>query len=210
MKRELKFFGLSYSQSQIGSYVAVLDEVRGTRKMVIIIRPGEAQVIAAKVENVKPRRPMTHEVIKAMTDSFDMDVQEVVIYNQAEGTFYTKLVCTDGIDDHNIECSVGDGIAFSLVYDCPLYIEEAVLSEIGIEIDDSGNIVGSEDIDKELREIGIDPEDPRFGVNKERLSNNIQVLEKKMQEELANENYEEAAKLRDKIKELKEDGSSTE
>ena len=207
MKRELKFFGLSYSQSQIGSYVAVLDEVRGTRKMVVVVRPGEAQVISAKIEKVKPRRPMTHEVLKSLTDSFNMDVQEVIIYNQAEGIFYTKLVCSDGVDEHFVECSVGDGIAFSLVYGCPLYIEEEILSAVGIEVDSSGNVVDiyeddvEDDIDDDLKDFieeELVPKKPTV---------TIPQLEKKMQEALANEEYEEAAKLRDKIQKLKENGT---
>ena len=195
MKREAKIFGLSYAQSQIGSYVAILDEVRGTRKLAVLIRPFEAQMIAQKIEKVSSRRPMTHEVLKSLTDSFNMDVQEVVIYNVAEGIFYTKLVCSDGIDIHNIECSAGDGIAFSLVYDCPIWIEESVLESSGIEIgvDENGVVEAlpsSVDLPTEL--------DPK---------QIVELLNKKMIEALANEEYEEAAKLRDEIKDL-ESGSA--
>ena len=184
MKRELKISGLSYSQSQIGAYVAILDEVRGHRKLPVIIRPGEAQVIAKKLEEVKSKRPSTHEVFRNLTELFQLDVQEVVIHNIAEGIFYTKLVCSDGIDTHEVECTPGDGIAFSLVYGCTLWCEESVLATSGIEVDPAGQLIplpSSSD--------GVIDAEPTLA-----------DLEKEMQEALSIEDYEEAARLRDKIK----------
>ena len=194
MKRELKITGLSYSQSQLGAYVAILDEVRGTRKLPVIIRPGEAQVIAQKLEAVKSKRPSTHEVFKSLTESFNLDVQEVVIFNIAEGIFYTKIICSDGIDEHEIECTPGDGIAFSLVYDCPLWAEEVVMSIGGIEVDTQGQLIPHEDDEVETTIPVV----------------TLEFLEKKMQEALAIEDYEAAAKLRDEMKKITdENGNDT-
>ena len=48
-KIELKVLGLSYSNTQAGSYVLVLSEKRGKLKLPIIIKPGDAQHIAFKM-----------------------------------------------------------------------------------------------------------------------------------------------------------------
>ena len=101
-RKQLKVLGLSYSQSQIGSYVLVLSEKKGSRKLPIIIKPAEAQQIAIKIENIKPSRPLTHDLLKSLTDTFSIDVQEVFIYSLAEGIFYSKIIATNGIDEVEI------------------------------------------------------------------------------------------------------------
>jgi uncharacterized protein len=76
-RKELKILGLSYSQSQIGSYVLVLSEKKGNKKIPLIIKPTEAQRIALDLEGIKSPRPLTHDLVKSVTDAFEIDVQEV-------------------------------------------------------------------------------------------------------------------------------------
>ncbi len=92
MKKEVKILGLSYAQSQAGSYVVVLSEKKGKRKLPIVIKPSDAQQIALKIEGVKSSRPLTHDLFKSFADSFNIDVQEVYIYAIVEGIFNTKLI----------------------------------------------------------------------------------------------------------------------
>jgi len=82
-RRELKILGLSYSQTQVGAYVLVLADKKGSRKLPLIIKPLEAQRIALELEGIKSPRPLTHDLIKSMTDSFGIDIQEVYIYSLA-------------------------------------------------------------------------------------------------------------------------------
>ena len=127
MKKEVKILGLSYSQSQSGSYVVVLSEKKGRRKLPIVIKSSDAQQIALKIEGVKSPRPLTHDLFKSINDSYGIDIQEVYIYAILEGIFYTKLVTSNGIEEVEIECTAGDGIAISIVFDCPLYVSKEVL-----------------------------------------------------------------------------------
>ena len=113
-RKKVKILGLSYSQSQSGSYVLVLSEIRGGKKIPVIIKPAEAQHIAMKLENIKSPRPMTHDLIKSMSDTFQLDIQEVHIYSLLEGIFYTKIVVSNGIDDIELDCTIGDGLALAL------------------------------------------------------------------------------------------------
>ena len=80
-RKELKILGLSYSQTQIGSYVCVLSERKGGRKIPLIIKANEAQKIALELEGIKSARPLTHDIVKSMCDAFDLDIQEVFIYS---------------------------------------------------------------------------------------------------------------------------------
>ena len=92
-KIELKIIGLSYSQTQSGAYALVLSEKQGSRRLPIIIGGFEAQSIAIELENMKPSRPLTHDLFKSFAESFSVDIKEVVIYNLIEGVFYSKLIC---------------------------------------------------------------------------------------------------------------------
>ena len=190
-KKQVKVIGISYSQSQMGSYIVVLSEIKGKRKLPLIIKPADAQQIALKIEGIKSPRPLTHDLFKSFTDSFDIDVQEVYIYSVLEGIFYAKIITTNGLDEVEIECGVGDGVSLSLVYDCPIYVSKSVLDSAGISINDDGTSIEEEDDD--LEEDG----------EKEVKHVSVGDLERLMQGALENEEYEIAAEIRDRIQSLK-------
>ena len=62
----MDILGLSTSPSSGGAYALILTEVNGSRRLPIIIGSFEAQAIALELENIKPPRPMTHDLLKNM------------------------------------------------------------------------------------------------------------------------------------------------
>ena len=150
-----------------------------------------AQQIALKVENMKSPRPLTHDLFKSLTDSFMIDVQEIQIHSVLEGVFYTKLMVTNGLDEIGIECTAGDGISLSLVYGCPIYVSQDVMSCVGIYMNDEGIVTKPE---------GDEVVKPKRKKNK---IISIEDLEKMRADAEQNEEYEIAAELRDKIKKMK-------
>jgi bifunctional DNase/RNase len=192
-RKQLKVLGLSYSQSQIGSYVLVLSEKKGNRKLPIIIKPAEAQQIAVKIEGIKPSRPLTHDLFKSLTDTFNVDVQEVFIYSLAEGIFYAKMVATNGIDETEIDCTIGDAVALALTYKCPIWVKSDILDSAGISLNDDGSELNNTDDDDEAEFY----ETPT-------KSKSVDDLEHLMQSAIENEEYEIAAELRDRIQKLKD------
>lgn len=198
MKKEVKVLGLSYSQSQSGSYVVVLSEKKGKRKLPIVIKPSDAQQIALKIEGVKSPRPLTHDLFKSLTDSYQIDIQEVHIYAILEGIFYTKLITSNGIEESEIDCTAGDGIALSIVFGCPLYASKEVLDLSGVYINDDGTAMNNsdvEDIDDYEEEV---EETPKRVVS-------IEDLEHMIEDAIRNEEYEIAAEIRDRIEKLKKE-----
>jgi bifunctional DNase/RNase len=185
MKREVKILGLTYSQSSLDSYVCLLGEKMGHRRLPIIINTQSAHTIALKLEGMKNNKPSTHDVIKKVTDSFMIDCREIYIYKIVEATFYCKMVMDNGIDDVDIDVSTGDALSLSVIYECPLYVSEDVLSVCGIIVDDV--------LDTSSNDESVDN-----GVM------NLDNLERMIQEAIKNEDYELAAELRDKISKLKE------
>lgn len=192
MKRiELKILGLSYSQSQVGSYVLVLSDEKGKRNLPLIIKPLEAQRIAIELENIKSTRPLTHDLIKSINDSFNIDIQEVYIYELLEGIFHTKIMLSNGIENIEVESTAGDAIALSVIYKCPIFISTSIMESAGI-------LSEGED------EFIEDDEDSMYEYLVNDVDDEINDLESKMNLAILNEDYEKAAKLRDNIKILKE------
>ena len=204
-RRELKILGLSYSQSQLGSYVIVLAEKKGNRKLPLIIKPSDAQRIAIEIEGIKPPRPLTHDLFKSVSDAYGIDIQEVYIHTLAEGIFYSKLLCSNGIEDVEVECSCGDAIAFATLYKCPIYVASSILDSSGITINDDGTFQEREGVeDNEFKDEDDFESFIDDGKNERIVS--IEDLEQMMEDAIANEEYEIAAELRDRIQMLKDKG----
>ncbi len=191
-KIELKIVGLSYSQTQSGAYALVLSERNGTRRLPIIIGGFEAQSIAIELEKMKPSRPLTHDLFKAFSDSFGIEVKEVVIYNLVEGVFYSKLICEQNGDSIEIDARTSDAIAIGLRCGSPVYTFEHILSSAGIQLEDE--LVAD-------KEIGSDEEES-VAANKgtELSALTSEELETLLKEAIEAEDYEKASQIRDEIK----------
>lgn len=189
-KIKVKILGLSYSQSQIGSYVLVLSEIKGEkRKLPMIIKPNEAQYIALKMENIETPRPLTQDLFKSFTDALGAEVSEVYIHAIVEGIFYARVILTNAIDSYEINCGVGDAISLALIYKCPILVSSTVMNTAGIYMSDDG------EISKENQE--------KNHSNREITGVTVENLEKMLEKAVENEEYEIATQLRDRINQLK-------
>jgi bifunctional DNase/RNase len=83
-----------------------------------------------------PSRPLTHDLFKTFAETFDVQVNEVLIYNLVEGIFYAKLLCNDGTKDVEIDARTSDAIALAVRFACPIYTYEFILKSAGIVLDD--------------------------------------------------------------------------
>jgi uncharacterized protein len=194
-KIRLDIVGLSYSQTQTGAYALVLGERKGRRRLPIIIGGFEAQAIAVELEKMKPQRPLTHDLFKSFSDTFDIKITEVIIYNLVEGIFFAKLVCEHNGATEEIDARTSDAIALAVRFSCPIYTFEFILSTAGIILDED---VISEEKGKEASKKQSKPE-------KENIAEApVDELEKLLQEAINAENYERASKLRDEIKRRKQ------
>jgi uncharacterized protein len=191
-KIELDIVGLSYSQTQSGAYALVLGEINGRRRLPIIIGSFEAQAIAIEIEKMTPSRPLTHDLFKSFAEAYHISIQEVIIYNLVDGIFYSKLICTDGKKSLEIDARTSDAIALAVRFDCPIYTYEFILSSAGIVIE-GNEFVYLENISEAPEETA--PVNPSAGFS----ALSTDELKTKLQEALAEESYEKAAKIRDEL-----------
>jgi len=192
-KIKLEIAGLSYSQTQSGAYALVLAEANGKRRLPIIIGGFEAQAIAIELENMTPSRPLTHDLFKNFADKYQININEIIIYNLVEGIFFAKLYCEQNGTEIQIDSRTSDAIALAVRFECPIYTYEFVLSQAGIILEDEEQ---SEE-DSELIEEEYSMDD--FNADPvERLT--LDELNSKRKDSIENEDYESASKIRDEIK----------
>src|SRR5580698_3736359 len=193
-KLKLEIIGLSYSQTQSGAYALVLGEEKGKRRLPIIIGAFEAQAIAIELENMTPSRPLTHDLFKSFAQSFDIEIEEVIVFNLVEGVFYAKLVCNDGEKKVEIDARTSDAIAIAVRFNCPIYTYEFILSTAGIVIE-GNDFVYLENINETSEEKTVTAAASPTGFT----SLSTEELKSKLQEALFEEAYEKAAKIRDEL-----------
>ena len=199
-KIKLDIVGLSYSQTQSGAYALVLGEISGRRRLPIIIGSFEAQAIAIEIEKMTPSRPLTHDLFKSFADAYHIVVQEIIIYNLVDGIFYSKLICSDGKKSIEIDARTSDAIAVAVRFDCPIYTYEFILSTAGIVIE-GNDFVYLENINETPEEKTVTASAGASPAGFTSLSTD--ELKSKLQEALAEEAYEKAAKIRDELNKRK-------
>lgn len=192
-KLKLDIVGLSYSQTQSGAYALVLGEVNGRRRLPIIIGGFEAQAIAIEIEKMTPSRPLTHDLFKSFAESYNIHVQEVVIYNLVEGVFFSKLVCSDGKKNIEIDARSSDAIALAVRFGCPIYTYEFILASAGIVIE------GTDFVFLDNIEPTAPSEESPTTPTSSFSSYSDDELQKQLKDALSEEAYEKAAKIRDEI-----------
>lgn len=192
-KVRLEIVGLSYSQTQSGAYALVLGESAGTRRLPIIIGGFEAQAIAIELEKMTPSRPLTHDLFKTFAETFDIHVNEVLIYNLVEGIFYAKLICNDGTKDVEIDARTSDAIALAVRFACPIFTYEFILKSAGIVLDDeNAGLSGNIEAEATVSEGTTGSEDDLKSKSTEELKSMLQTA-------LDDEQYETASKIRDEL-----------
>ena len=194
-KIKLEIIGLSYSQTQSGAYALVLGEDKGKRRLPIIIGAFEAQAIAIELENMTPSRPLTHDLFKSLAHSFNIEVEEVIIFNLLEGVFYAKLICNDGDKKLEIDARTSDAIAIAVRFGCPIYTYEFILSTAGIVLEDNASI-------ESIEEHAERPPVSKLS-EKELGTSSSDELKELLKRAIDEEAYERASRIRDEMNKRK-------
>lgn len=190
-KVELKIVALSHSVTKSHNYAVVLGESDGDRRLPIVIGGFEAQAIAVALESMSPNRPLTHDLFKNTLESFNIEIKEIIINNLLDGIFYAQLVCESITgQDVVIDSRTSDAIALAVRFGSPIYTYEFILEQAGVIIEDDKETEKSKDVVAKA---------PKSKQDKPYSSYSTKALTKMLEEVLAEENYEKAAKIRDEI-----------
>ncbi|MEC8546778.1 MAG: bifunctional nuclease family protein [Bacteroidota bacterium] len=196
---QLKINGISYSETQSGAYALILSELDGGRRLPIIIGGFEAQSVAIALDKeLKPKRPLTHDLFKSFADRYNIYVKQVIINKLMDGVFFSSLICEKDKTEEIIDSRTSDAIAMALRFNAPIFIYDSILNEAGFDeknINKSKKNKSDESwIQSFVKEEGKQMKVPD-DLNKLPLSKLKSLLDK-----LVNlEDYERAVKIRDEI-----------
>ena len=186
--------GISYSQTQNGAYALILSELKGERKLPIVIGAFEAQSIAIALEKeIKPPRPLTHDLFKNFSIRFDIIIKQIIIHKLVDGIFYSSIICERDRIEEIIDSRTSDAIAIALRFNAPIFTYENILTKAGVILKVDEVNEDSESIIKEIiHEEATDSNDDYKNKNTEELQKLLKIA-------VLKENYENAALIRDEI-----------
>lgn len=197
----MDILGLSTSPSSGGAYALILNETDGKRRLPIIIGTFEAQAIALELENIKPPRPMTHDLMRNIIQSFNTFVKEIYINDLREGTFYAQIVYDNNGETLTQDSRPSDAIALAIRFNAPIFVSDHIVEEAGIETDPQVEEQEEGPSMQETQTQDAPADEPAPTSSKE---SRIRMLEKSLTTAIAEEDYEKAAKIRDELNRLKE------
>ena len=190
----LNIKGISYSQTQSGAYALVLSEVDGSRTLPIVIGAFEAQSIAIALEKeIKPPRPLTHDLFKSFANRFHISIKQVIIHKLVDGVFFSSLICERDNIEEIIDTRTSDAIALATRFNAPIFTYENILDKAGIYLKIKDELTPEKE-DKTIEKL---IEKPKKEVSYSKDS--LKQLNEKLDQAVLNEDYELAAKLRDEI-----------
>lgn len=199
---KLNIKGISYSQTQNGAYALILIEVDGDRQLPIVIGAFEAQSIAIALEKeIKPPRPLTHDLFKNFADRFDIVVKQVIIHKLVDGVFFSSIICERDKIEEIIDARTSDAIALAIRFNAPIFTYKNILDKAGIYL--KINPAENEEIENSDTLLNA-PETISTTEDVVASANNysgysIKELYDQLETAVQNEDYEKAAKIRDAI-----------
>jgi bifunctional DNase/RNase len=190
-KVQMEIMGLTSSPQSSGSYALILQETGGMRRLSILIGQELAQSIALEMEQIKPPRPVTHDLLKSIIEAMGANLLDVTITDLRDGTFYAALTLDRAETD--VDARPSDAIALAIRCGAPIYVTEAVLQVAGVVAEEEEEAEEEEDEMLEQMETSTETERPKT---------QRELLQGKLDEAVKSEDYERAAQIRDEIERL--------
>lgn len=195
----LSIKGISYSQTQNGAYALLLSDTESNKQLPIIIGAFEAQSIAIALEKeIKPPRPLTHDLFKTFADRYEIRVKQVIIHKLVDGIFYSTLICDKEGKEETIDARTSDAIALALRFDAPIFTYKNILDKAGIFLNEKNNSPDIYDPDHLESASTEDPKEPS-SLKNEYSQLTTKKLNELLEKAVNDEDYEKAAHIRDEI-----------
>ena len=205
---KLRVQGLTNSQIQSGAYALILAEEDGARRIPIIVGTSEAQSIAIALERITPPRPLTHDLFATFAQAFGVRLCEVFIYKFEDGVFYSELLFEDGIKQIRLDSRTSDAIAIALRVKCDIYTTPEIVRGCGVVLEEDAAEEKDKDDDDSI--LALEPEEIHDDAKLKKWLSLLDAdeLSDRLDEAIADENYEYAKMYKDEIRRREEEGGS--
>lgn len=186
--KKLMIRGISYSQTQSGAYALLLEDEETSVKLPVVIGNFEAQSISLGLEpDIKPPRPLTHDLFTSFVNSANYKLESVIIYQIVDGVFFSNINfrSNESGEELILDARTSDAVAMAVRFTAPIYTTAQVLNEAGIllEIEPAEHTVE-------------EPEEEQDNYSKMSL----EELKSLLDQAVRDEDYDAALELQEEIK----------
>ena len=129
---QMKVRGLMYDPFS-NAFIIILRDEQESEVLPIWIGKPEASAISFALEGVFTPRPMTHDLIKNVTDSVNAKVISIVITDLKDNTYFSTIHVQYGDSEYTIDSRPSDAIALALRVQAPVFATEEVMKKHGTE-----------------------------------------------------------------------------
>ena len=162
MAREMELVGVRV-QMPTNAPILLLREVDGEKRTLPIYIGGpEAHAIDLALSETKTARPMTHDMVVILLEQLNAKLERIVITELRQGTFYADLYVRDATDEvTTLSVRPSDAVALAVRLDTPIFADEELVDEAGIETEEEDDDGDEEEMVEELRRFldEVNPED---------------------------------------------------
>lgn len=167
--------------------------LEGDKAVPIFIGPLEAQNILLGLGEVEIPRPLTHDLLLHLLSDLETKLLRVDIHSFSEGTYYSNLILEHRGRRLEVDARPSDSLALAVRADCPIYIAVDLIDESGVSLEQLKQAA----VDADAEEGDDEPEQEPTARDAE-----LADLRRRLDLAVAQELYEEAARLRDEITRL--------
>jgi uncharacterized protein len=131
---EMKVAGIALD-AVTRSPIVLLKDGSDRRALPIYIGQDQARSIIGALEQQKPPRPLTHDLIINLLEMWGLELERIIIHSLQDNTFYAVLCLQQGDVKKEMDCRPSDAIAIALRVDCPIWVMEEVIADASIPVD---------------------------------------------------------------------------
>ncbi|MGB5593725.1 MAG: bifunctional nuclease family protein [Crocosphaera sp.] len=117
------------------SPIVLLKDGSERRALPIYIGQDQAKAIIGAIENQKPPRPLTHDLIANLFNTWGLSLDKIIIHSLQDNTFYAVLCMSQGKTKKEIDCRPSDAISIALRMNSPIWVMEEVIADASIPVD---------------------------------------------------------------------------
>ncbi|TWV11335.1 DNA helicase UvrB [Bacteroidaceae bacterium HV4-6-C5C] len=186
---ELKVLNISNSQEQAGAFALLLGEINGSRQLPVIIGSAEAQSMLITLKGIIPPRPLTHNLFASCLEILNVTMVRALIYRVENGVFYSYIYLKTDETVIRMDARTSDAVSMALRMKAPIFVYDDILE--------------TEQLKTNIENISNENNSARANISLEKdglpYGDNLDTLQKALQKAIIEENYEQAAKIRDEI-----------
>jgi bifunctional DNase/RNase len=117
--------------------VLLLSDLAKSMVLPIWVRTQEATAIALPLQDIKPPRPVTADLVVEILEKLGASVVMAFLTELKDDVFHSLLVLNQGGREIEVDCRPSDSIAVALRTSSPIYVADKVMAEAGIPSKDA-------------------------------------------------------------------------